>query len=882
MAKQVNKFKRTILNMYKKTLHFCLLFIAILSAVRTTAQIGMPGANKGSRSPLSQVSATAEADKPKEFEIGGITVSGAKYLDEDLLLAVTGLSVGQKVRLPNDENIAKAIRALWKQELFSNASITITKFIDNKVFLNVSVEERPRLSKYNFKGIKPGEAKEVKEKLTLVKERVVTEATKKEAVVRIIKFFNDKGYGRCKVTVTEKPDTLAVNKIILTFNIDKGYKTHINQVNITGNEHASEARLKKTLKSTKEMMRLTLHPFHDNSVYGSSKRSFAKYVKNFGFLSLSKTLDAMDPYFRFKLFSSSKYNQQKFEDDKQALVAYYNTLGYRDAAVVADTEYAVENGNLNIDMKVKEGQQYYFGDITWKGNTKYSDEQLTRVLGIKKGDISKEDKKGASLRERLETSKGIKNKEISRFDTALVGIEDPHLRGIFEKSRQTKIGDLDAKMQKIGGDIEKTEQNKNKYKSEIETFKNNVGDIEKGFSDKVDSKINRIKESFGYQEKLDDRSKIVEGISGLEQKIPGQEQMIGQYKQALEHKELLDKKDRKEIKAKLKEYEAELKKTKDFLEKMEKAKAKLDKYIGKVENKVQSWEDFKSKYVGHSTTGLEQGESPTTSNKEDYQKQQFEERVAGLNNFVGHGETVENLDGSVGFEITTDPVANFLKERGFTGDAKLDYSVDVMAAPGSTDVRALHFNDFKGVKSFIENSSDRVVIKSGVAPYKITYKGDVQRWVESLSPEDKQKMNEAWDKLGEEIVIEPKKVEKKTETNNKETFEYSPDKAADILTEAFSEIYSDPKMREEALERLLKNYTEGKEKAKIEHPGKEDFVYEAIASKQLAEQLSQEERAVLGRVMDEKINLKNPGGFEVALTEEVVLGDFVKILEKNK
>ncbi len=467
------------------------------------------------------------------------------------------------------------------------------------------------------------------------------------------------------------------------------------------------------------------------------------------------------------------------------------------------------------------------------------------LIAGKERDVSREGRKAESLREKLNSSKELKTNEVSRFDGAMLGIEDPHLRQIFEKSRQLKIDAIDSKIQKIDGDIEQTEQRQSQYKGEIETFKNNVGEIERGFSEKVDSKIDRIKEKFGYQEKIDDRNKINEGISGLEQKIPGQEQLIGQYKQALEHKELLDKKDRKEIKAKLKEYEAELKKTKDFLEKMGKAKAKLDKYIGKIDKKVQSWEDFKGKYTGHSKTGLETGRP----------------------------------------EKTDDPVVSFLKERGFTGDAKLDYSVDVMASPGSSDVRTLHFNDFKGVKSFIENNSDRVAIKSGVAPYKINYKGDVQKWAEGLSPEDKQKMDEAWDKLGEEIVIEPKKTEKKPEAqtqNEEESFEYSPDKASSILMEAFSEIYPDSNSREEALGRLLQNYTDGIEKAKREHPGKEDFVYEAISSKELAGKLSEEEAAVLRRVMEEKINLKNSGGFKMDFTEEKVLGDFVKILEKNK
>src|SRR6202012_2214473 len=126
------------------------------------------------------------------------------------------------LRLPNDDNVAKAIRALWKQELFSNVDITITKYIDDKVFINIAVEERPRLGRYNFRNIKPSEAKDLKGKLSLVTNKVVTEATKKEATERIRKFYTDKGYGRVQVKVLERSDSPSANKIILTFVIDKG------------------------------------------------------------------------------------------------------------------------------------------------------------------------------------------------------------------------------------------------------------------------------------------------------------------------------------------------------------------------------------------------------------------------------------------------------------------------------------------------------------------------------------------------------------------------------------------------------------------------------------------------------------------------------------
>ena len=364
---------------------FTAFFLCLIGTATLRAQITMPG---GNRTELGgQIGGADEPARPKEYEIGGITVTGAQFLDQDLLIAVTGLTVGAKVRLPNDDGIARAVRQLWKQDMFANVGIEITRFVGDKVFLNIVVEERPKLSRFNFRGIKKGEGTELKDKIGLMSNRVFTDAVKKETEVRIRKYFVDKGYGKADVHTITRKDTTKVNSLIATFDIDKGQKTHINQLNISGNEAVATSRLKRSFRGTKEMSRLTLHPDEDLSVYSNTERSFGKYVRNFGFLSPTKTLDALDPYFRFKLFSGSKFNEQKYEEDKQGLIAYYNSLGYRDAAVVDDTVYAVGNGNLNVDLKVSEGRQYYFGDVTWKGNTKYSNDQLAKILGIRRGDI---------------------------------------------------------------------------------------------------------------------------------------------------------------------------------------------------------------------------------------------------------------------------------------------------------------------------------------------------------------------------------------------------------------------------------------------------------------------------------------------------------------
>jgi outer membrane protein insertion porin family len=142
------------------------------------------------------------------------------------------------------------------------------------------------------------------------------------------------------------------------------------------------------MKGTKEMTRITLFPTHDSGGFANPSRyTFQEYLRDKGFLTFSKTKRVLDPYVRLKLFSSAKFNDKKYADDKQKVIEYYNSLGYRDADIVKDTLYNNSKGNINIDIKVSEGDKYYFGNITWKGNTKYPDSLLSAILGINKGDI---------------------------------------------------------------------------------------------------------------------------------------------------------------------------------------------------------------------------------------------------------------------------------------------------------------------------------------------------------------------------------------------------------------------------------------------------------------------------------------------------------------
>lgn len=347
----------------------CVLLLLNCTAMVAVAQMG------GTRSQVA------------DFVIGDITVSGTEYLDGELIKSITGLSPGDRIRITDDPGIAKAIRNLWTQQLFSDIRIEITKIQDNKASLNIIIKERPRLSRFSIKGISKSQESELREKLNIVQNRMVTESMKKDIDQRIKKYFGEKGFSAARVDIREVKDTGGVHSVALLINVYKGKKVHINQIMFSGNEHVTDTRLKGAMKGSKEMPRISLHPADATSAYGHSRTSFGEYVKDQGYLSLSKTLEALNPYFRWNIFAGSKFNPKKFEEDKSSVLALYNSRGYRDAEIIDDTTYIANNGSLNIEMKIREGRKYYFGDIQWRGNTKYSDSLLSTLLGIKKGDI---------------------------------------------------------------------------------------------------------------------------------------------------------------------------------------------------------------------------------------------------------------------------------------------------------------------------------------------------------------------------------------------------------------------------------------------------------------------------------------------------------------
>ena len=281
--------------------------------------------------------------RPRDYVITEVTVSGLEHLDPNVVRNLSGLQVGTRITVPGDD-IADAINKLWRQGLFSDVKITATRIEAAEIDLDIWLQEPPRLSTLNIEGAKRSELNDLEEKLKLRSGSLVTENTINNAKDIIYDYYIDKGFFNVETDIRKEVDPSLPNRVRLNIDIDKNERVRISEIYFHGNDNFSDRRLQRVMDNTK-------------------KRS----LRN--------------------IFKSSKYIGSDFREDKEILLTWYNEHGFRDAAIVSDTVYAISDNRINIEIEIDEGDQYYYRDINWVGNTKYPSEYLSAVLGIEKGDI---------------------------------------------------------------------------------------------------------------------------------------------------------------------------------------------------------------------------------------------------------------------------------------------------------------------------------------------------------------------------------------------------------------------------------------------------------------------------------------------------------------
>jgi outer membrane protein insertion porin family len=278
---------------------------------------------------------------PRTYEITGVMISGTNFYDKGVLQVLSGLEVGQKIKIPGDD-ITRAITNLWKQKLFDDVKIGILDITDDKVSLEITLREKPRLSNFTIKGLRKSKATSLRDELTLKSGQIITDNMLNSTRTQIKKYFIDKGFLDADATFEVIPDDVRKNTSKLRITVNQGEKVKINSINFIGNTTVPSNKLKKALKKTKE---------------------------------------------RKRLLAKSRYIEDEYEEDKKKIIEKYLTLGYRDIEIVSDSIYRNDKKSININITINEGTKYFYRNINFVGNTKYTSQQLHEILKIKRGDV---------------------------------------------------------------------------------------------------------------------------------------------------------------------------------------------------------------------------------------------------------------------------------------------------------------------------------------------------------------------------------------------------------------------------------------------------------------------------------------------------------------
>jgi outer membrane protein insertion porin family len=322
-----------------------ILLLLLISATSAMAQFGRTGTPSPSRTTSNNELSYLN---PKELIIGGTSVNGTEFLDKDVLITISKLTTGDRITVPGDAT-SNAVKNLWAQGLFDDVKLNIVEVRYDTVFFEIQVVERPRLTKIELSGLKKGETTDINAKLNDKSGKVVNENLLQTTTEIIKKHFTDKGFLFTDVTITQRKDTAAANNMILDVKVDKNDRVKISEVIFTGNKDFKDATLKKYLKKTKE-------------------RAF------------------------YKVFGSGKFLQNKYDEDKLSLIAKMHEKGFRDAELIKDTTYRTSEKTIGVKIDLYEGPKYYFGNVTWAGNAKYTTQILDAILSIKKGEVFSEKK----------------------------------------------------------------------------------------------------------------------------------------------------------------------------------------------------------------------------------------------------------------------------------------------------------------------------------------------------------------------------------------------------------------------------------------------------------------------------------------------------------
>ncbi|MEN2283981.1 POTRA domain-containing protein [Algoriphagus sp. SE2] len=364
----------------KRSLLILLCLVWTSSAI---AQIRLGQSRYASSRPINILELNYQ--KPQSYRIAEIKAVGLTTLDEIAIISLSGLKVDDTIEVPG-ESISSALKKLWGQGIIGDVKILVTKVEGDDIYLLLDLTERPRFSRVEFTGMNKTQEGELRDKVN-IRGRVVRDDVLNTAKRTIEKYYLDKGYLNTDVKIIQERDTTLPNSVKLRFDVEMNSKVKINAINIYGNEEISDSKVKKKLKKTNEHARVSVFKDIYSRLTDASASDYANTLLHTDSASNEDVQSYINKNFKLNFFSGSKYIPKEYDADKDNVINFYNSKGFRDAEILEDSVYDFNQDKINIDIDIEEGRKYYYRNITFTGNYIHPDPVLLAKLGIQRGDV---------------------------------------------------------------------------------------------------------------------------------------------------------------------------------------------------------------------------------------------------------------------------------------------------------------------------------------------------------------------------------------------------------------------------------------------------------------------------------------------------------------
>ena len=284
------------------------------SAATATAETATAAAATGKAS-------TVKKSVSPSVILSDITVDGLERSDPNTVFNILPVKVGERY---SKDSEAQIVKSLYDSGLYENVSARL----DGSV-LKIKLSERPVISEFNITGMKKLDVKNFRETLKskgFGQGTPYNPNTLEQIKTELLQMYRDSGL--TAATVTTEAIKQDRNQVIVNIKVEEGKSTKIRAIKIEGNTHVSSYTIRNQMEMDK------------NGI-------FSWYTKD------------------------SVYSEERLKSDLENIRAYYYDRGYLDFDFtdVRVTPSAKADG-VDINLAVKEGEQYRVSSISLVGDTK--------------------------------------------------------------------------------------------------------------------------------------------------------------------------------------------------------------------------------------------------------------------------------------------------------------------------------------------------------------------------------------------------------------------------------------------------------------------------------------------------------------------------------